>query len=558
MHTELHLLGRLAPAQGIEDAAQRWRLMVDAVDEYAIFLLAPDGTVMSWNPGAQRLEGYTASEILGRHFSVFYPQQDVVAGKPERGLEQAARLGSLTDDGWRVREDGTRFWAHVVITPLRDGQTLRGFANVTRDDTRARAAEERNRALHSITQALLAGDNPSEVLQKVTESAGRLTGAACTWLATLDQQGLVVRASDGTVDGPPVGAAVPDASLLADVFRAAAPTAVDDLVACCPDFPGLQELGAGLAVPLGAGRDVEGVLVAAAVRGATPFRPDDLQLLQVFADQIELVLGFHRAQQRLRDAQVSQDRERIARDLHDHVIQQLFAAGMILEGTAQRSTDPVVTRRVVETVDILDATIRRIRTTVFRLQDSTTHPTASIRADLLTVIAEAARGLGFEPDVELEGPIDTLVTPAMGEHLLAAVREMLSNVARHAAASTVTVTVCANDTVRVQVHDNGKGPPADIHAGSGLHNLTARASQLGGTFTFTAAVERGALATWTIPARTPAQNVNDGAELPRRGHRVGRRVRLVDELAAVPEQPPQSGCVGCQDGACEDPRARLD
>ncbi len=118
------------------------RLLVESVKDYAIFALDPNGIIVSWNPGAQRFKGYTASEIIGQHFSVFYPPEDLAARKPQMELEVAAEVGRLEDEGWRVRKDGTQFWANVVITALRgpDGELV-GFAKVTRDLTQRRAAQ---------------------------------------------------------------------------------------------------------------------------------------------------------------------------------------------------------------------------------------------------------------------------------------------------------------------------------------------------------------------------------------------------------------------------------
>jgi PAS domain S-box-containing protein len=120
-----------------------YQLLVESVQDYAIFALDPDGFVLSWNAGAERLKGYRRDEIVGRHFSTFYPQVDLDAGKPAWELEVAAREGRLEDEGWRLRKDGTRFWANVVITALRgESGALVGFAKVTRDLTERRAAEE--------------------------------------------------------------------------------------------------------------------------------------------------------------------------------------------------------------------------------------------------------------------------------------------------------------------------------------------------------------------------------------------------------------------------------
>jgi PAS domain S-box-containing protein len=117
-------------------------LLVAESHDYAIFMLDVDGIVASWNAGAERFKGYQAEEIIGRHFSVFYPPEDIGAGKPGRELEIAASDGRLEDEGWRVRKDGSCFWANVVITPLRDSDgRLRGFGKVTRDLTERRTRE---------------------------------------------------------------------------------------------------------------------------------------------------------------------------------------------------------------------------------------------------------------------------------------------------------------------------------------------------------------------------------------------------------------------------------
>ncbi|HEY4802551.1 MAG TPA: PAS domain S-box protein [Paraburkholderia sp.] len=127
--------------------ADRYRLLIDAVRDYAIFMLEPSGRVAGWNPGAERIKGYSSDEIVGRHFSVFYTPDDIDSGKPERLLEAAALHGRVEEEGWRVRKDGTRFWASVVISAVRDdNDALVGFAKITRDMTERRRLEELERA----------------------------------------------------------------------------------------------------------------------------------------------------------------------------------------------------------------------------------------------------------------------------------------------------------------------------------------------------------------------------------------------------------------------------
>jgi PAS domain S-box-containing protein len=132
-----------AAAQALRDSEQRFRLFVESVRDYGIFMLDPDGCVVSWNEGAERMEGYTADEIIGQHFSKFYPPEDLEWDKPGVELEGAARDGRFEDEGWRLRKDGSRFWANVIITAIRDASgALVGFTKVTRDLSERRLAEQ--------------------------------------------------------------------------------------------------------------------------------------------------------------------------------------------------------------------------------------------------------------------------------------------------------------------------------------------------------------------------------------------------------------------------------
>jgi len=129
--------------RALRESEERFRLLVQGVQEYGIFQLDPSGNVVSWNAGAARLMGYRAEEIIGKHFSTFYPKEDVLAGKPERNLAEAARAGKAEEEGWRIRKDGSRFWVNVLLTALRDAQgNLRGYAKLTCDMTERRDREE--------------------------------------------------------------------------------------------------------------------------------------------------------------------------------------------------------------------------------------------------------------------------------------------------------------------------------------------------------------------------------------------------------------------------------
>jgi PAS domain S-box-containing protein len=159
-----------ARSEAHQEVENLYRLLVESVTDYAIFVLDDTGVIRSWNPGAQRLKGYTEQEIVGKHFSIFYPAEDVAAGKPEWELEVATERGRIEDEGWRVRKDGTQFWANVVITALRDrGGKLIGFAKITRDLTERRRAEEQARQLAAETAARRVAESNTERLQQLTE-----------------------------------------------------------------------------------------------------------------------------------------------------------------------------------------------------------------------------------------------------------------------------------------------------------------------------------------------------------------------------------------------------
>ena len=193
---------------------------------------------------------------------------------------------------------------------------------------------------------------------------------------------------------------------------------------------------------------------------------------------------------------VLEDRERIARDLHDTVIQRLFAAGMSLQAAAAQSS-PDVQQRVGGVVDELDTTIREIRQAIFRL---TAHnlDDASLRRRLVAVVDEADEPLGFAPEVRFDGPIET-VDDDRAEHLLAVLREALSNVARHARASHAQVRVSVSDRLELVVADDGIGVPSDAVPGGGTTNLRGRAEDLGGTFLIEPGTPRGTVVRWTVP-----------------------------------------------------------
>ncbi|HVD04719.1 MAG TPA: PAS domain S-box protein, partial [Gemmatimonadaceae bacterium] len=164
----------MASSSRLDDVEKLYRLLVESVTDFAIFLLDPTGIIRSWNPGAERLKGYVEGEIVGKHFSTFYTSEDLKAAKPEHELQVAAQVGRVEDEGWRLRKDGTRFWANVVITAMRDESgALVGFAKITRDLTARRNAEEQAQLLAAETAARREAERHTEELFGLTEELQR-------------------------------------------------------------------------------------------------------------------------------------------------------------------------------------------------------------------------------------------------------------------------------------------------------------------------------------------------------------------------------------------------
>jgi signal transduction histidine kinase len=254
--------------------------------------------------------------------------------------------------------------------------------------------------------------------------------------------------------------------------------------------------GTVVLIPLKAHLAASGVLLVLLAQGRGFLQGEERDLLISFADQASQALDRAHAVAASEELAVVSDRERIARDLHDLVIQQLFATGLTLQG-ASRLTDPdAVSERIDQAVTDLDGTIRDIRSTIFALKNE---GQGSLRDGVHTLVREYAPVLGFTPALRTIGPVDTLVPDALAVHLLAVLREALSNVARHASAAQTTVDIQVSEgEVLLRVVDDGTGFPADRDE-SGLLNVRRRAHQLGGIVRLAATDPHGTTMEWRVP-----------------------------------------------------------
>lgn len=289
--------------------------------------------------------------------------------------------------------------------------------------------------------------------------------------------------------------------ILGLVIHEPQPLRLDDLGAH-PDSVGFPDghpaMRTFLGVPIRIRNEVFGNLYLTEKRGGGPFTATDETLAVALASAAGVAIENARLHERVQELALLHDRERIARDLHDTVIQRLFATGLGLQALSRLVDDVGVADKVQAAVEDLDATIREIRDVIFELS-STDRGLSGFRVRVLALAAEMTPALGFEPRVRFVGPVDTIVGPDLAEHLLAALRELLSNVIRHARATGVEIRLRAGMEVILTVEDDGAGLPARRSAGLGLDNLAERARTLHGSFTLESAAPHGVRGVWSVP-----------------------------------------------------------
>ncbi|MER5551450.1 GAF domain-containing protein [Streptomyces sp. NPDC002793] len=362
----------------------------------------------------------------------------------------------------------------------------------------------------AVTTALLSAGDADEALAVVAEQARRLADAAAgIVLLPAEEGGLEIVAVSGDEPSASLGVIIPPQSPVAAALLRGEEVFLDDSATDTRLITGLaDQFGPHMLLPLRSGGRVLGALSIPRGRGGRPFTRAERLLAKHFAGQAALALKLAEAQRDRESLAVYEDRDRIARDLHDLVIQRLFATGIMLEGAQRRSTVPAVQAGIGRAVDELDVTIQEIRTAIFALQQEPAEAPSGLRTRVLREINMAAVPLGFMPSHRFVGAVDSLVGELAGKNLIAALREALSNTFRHARASHVDVKVDATavlpdgrDAVRLTVTDDGVGIP-DGGRRSGLRNLARRAESLGGASWFGPGGgddTNGTTVTWQVP-----------------------------------------------------------
>jgi signal transduction histidine kinase len=369
------------------------------------------------------------------------------------------------------------------------------------EETRRR--ERWLQASAEISTALLSGTSPEDVVGLVARRAREICDADLAVVSLVEKGGtdFLLTAADGEHAEAFVDRRAPiEGTNAGVVFQTGAAQLISDPREALDQarMPAGVPVGPIAIVPLGQGGSARGVLSVVNMPGRPAFNEATLKLLEPFAAQAAVALELAETRRDTERMSMLEDRDRIAKDLHDTVIQRLFATAMTLMSAVKLADKPEVARRVQRSVDDLDETIRQIRSTIFALQVEPGDE--SMRSRIHTIVDAAGSVLGFAPSVRLDGLLDSAVDAEVGEHLLAVVNEAMSNIVRHARARRVDVVMDVRDDLCLRVEDDGVGIPESGRR-SGLRNMAERAEILGGTFTTETREGGGTALIWRVPVQ---------------------------------------------------------
>jgi len=437
-------------------------------------------------------------------------------------------MGSFLGVPVRVRE---QVFGNLYLTNKRGGGefteddeavllALGAAAGVAVENARLYEAARRSQrwiqASAEVTTELLSGANPDQVLARITSQARELSGADLAILALPDQerQCLTVTFQDGDGAAGVRGLALPfGGSLSGQVLVSGDPVISADFAADERAAPAAREamghIGPAVVFPLGAPSGQRGVLTIGRRHGQAPFPAAEASFAASFAAQAGLALELAASRAEAERLSVYQDRDRIARDLHDLVIQRLYATGMSLQATTPMISRPEVASRITQAVDAMDETIKEIRGAIFALQARDAEVQRDPRSDIVALVEEMTAMLGFAPSLRLGPGLRAFDREDLADQALIVLREALSNMARHAGATQADVAVDVGEDgwLTVTVTDNGTGISSGSRR-SGLRNLASRAAELGGELRLSPAkpgAERpGTRLEWRVPVAVAA------------------------------------------------------
>jgi signal transduction histidine kinase len=353
-------------------------------------------------------------------------------------------------------------------------------------------------ATRDIATELLSGTDPAAVFRVIAERVRQLTASAVAVVAIAEDGDDEPSAVGELLVAEVAGAEPVDIAALAPIPVSDGPIGAayaQRIPLCTSHLDVAGTVGPAMVLPLRTTETVVGVVIAQRERGAAPFTDDDLSMAAAFTDQAALAWQLATTQRRMRELDVLTDRDRIARDLHDHVIQRLFAAGLALQGAIPRIRPADAAQRVEKCVDDLQEVISEIRTAIFDLHSGSAGSTR-LRQRLDAALAQFASA-DVRISARYHGPL-SVIEPAIADHTEAVVREAVSNAVRHGSATEITLTVRVDDDLTVEITDNGRGFDGPITE-SGLANLRLRAQEYGGDLALTEPPGGGTVLSWHVP-----------------------------------------------------------
>jgi PAS domain S-box-containing protein len=473
-----------------------------------VFEALPDGIVIAdlegrivyANSQLAELSGYAVEELVGQAVEMLVPASQrahhpdhrasyVAAGLPTRPMGSNLKIRLLSRAGAEVPVD-------ISLRRLElDGAVY--VLGAVRDATERNRSQARTEAMLEVSQLILQGQDTDEILGLVARRARELIGAALSLIAVPSPSGdeLVIQVADGFAEDQLRGRRLAlDHSLSGQVMRSGQSLVVDDAVAdprSASEIVDSVGMGASIVVALQAGSGVFGTLQVSNQQGERTFGPDDFTIVELFASQAAVALEYGRVRDQLGRLALVEDRERIGRELHDGVIQSLFAVGMNLEASAAIAGPGDLQERLQKAVAELDRAIRDLRNYIFGLRPGILADRQLSQA-IGDLAADTAEKSGIVVAVDVDPSVASELSPRAAD-VVQLVRESLSNVARHSRAATCRVSLYREDGDAVLVvEDDGVGfDPATIAAGQGLPNLRSRAERLSGTLTIAPSEERG-------------------------------------------------------------------
>jgi PAS domain S-box-containing protein len=452
---------------GLVDAAPDGMIVVDET-----------GTILYVNHQTEELFGYERAEVIGKSVEELVPERFRQPHRAHRTRYRAEPRTRSMGSGFELygrRSDASEFPVEIGLSPLRSSIGLLVVASV-RDISERKELEAEQRQIRELLDAthdaILIFDADTLLFTYVNQGAIEQVGYSREELLQMTMLHLAPEFTESSLD-----------ELLEPLRRG--------------------ELSSTMFTTVHRRRDGVDIPVEIVLQRDTSSDDEKpaafIKLVRDISERVEIEERLRNAGEELR---LVEDRERIARDLHDKVIQRLFAAGMSLQAMSGllATRDADAARRLEGVVDDLDETIRDIRNAIYGLQAQTTRH-RGVRYEILDVVEEQSSALGFEPHLRFDGVIDAIPDPIV-EHVLAVLREALANVGRHAQATNVDVTVEAGDDVVLRIVDNGIGIPETPTGGNGVRNMAQRAAQLGGAFRAVPGEASGTLVELRVPSRS--------------------------------------------------------